>query len=65
MRYPPYKESNVNRLLWLTGKSMKRTPTDLLYFPGLLLGFLGNFAMKVNTHVINIYRYIDIYKVNF
>lgn len=54
LRYPPYNETNVNRLIWLTGKSTKRTPTDPLYFPGLVLGFLGSIGMKVSIYTTTV-----------
>ncbi|XP_028397604.1 aldehyde dehydrogenase, dimeric NADP-preferring-like [Dendronephthya gigantea] len=47
MRYPPYNDTSVNRMTWLLGKTLKKTPSGLLYIPSLVFGFLGNIAMKI------------------
>ena len=52
LRYPPYNETNVNRVVWLVGKTLKRSPTDIWYIPCLLLGILCGFIMKVRHHTI-------------
>ena len=47
LRYPPYNETNLSRVVWLIGKNFKRTPSDILYIPCLLLGLLFGFIMKI------------------
>ncbi|CAB4002974.1 aldehyde dehydrogenase family 3 member B1-like [Paramuricea clavata] len=47
LRYPPYNDTNVSRVVWLIGKSLKRSPSDILFIPCLLLGFLCSFVMKI------------------
>ena len=55
LRYPPYSLTNIDRLVWLSGRNTKKkTPRDLMYLPSLLFGFLGSFTMKVN-HILALF----------
>ncbi|XP_028399855.1 aldehyde dehydrogenase, dimeric NADP-preferring-like [Dendronephthya gigantea] len=47
LRYPPYNDTNLKRIVWLLGKGLKRTPSDLWYIPCMLLGILFSFIMKI------------------